>query len=82
VEQDVPAGSFLSDFVIAREFQFEWDEAKAAKNARKHGISFELASSVFQDPHLVTTADLAHSEAEERWFSIGCAANGLLVSIV
>lgn len=65
-----------------REFQFEWDEAKATANLRKHDISFELASSVFGDPRLVTVADLEHSELEERWFSIGFAANGTLLSIV
>jgi hypothetical protein len=68
--------------VSIRQFQFEWDDAKAAKNVRKHGVSFELAGTAFQDQRLVTVADLAHSESEERWFSIGCAANGMLVSVV
>jgi hypothetical protein len=54
--------------VIVKHFQFEWDEVKAAKNVRKHGISFELAGTVFQDPRLVTTADLAHSEFENDGF--------------
>jgi uncharacterized DUF497 family protein len=65
-----------------RQFQFEWDEIKAAANVRKHGVSFELASTVFNDPRLVTIADLEHSEAEERWFSVGCASGGALLSIV
>jgi uncharacterized DUF497 family protein len=65
-----------------RQFQFEWDEIKAAANVRKHGVSFELASTVFNDPRLLTIADLEHSEAEERWFSVGCASNGALLSIV
>lgn len=65
-----------------RQFQFEWDEIKAAANVRKHGVSFELASTVFNDPRLLTVADLEHSEAEERWFSVGCASNGALLSIV
>jgi len=29
---------------------FEWDEAKAAENQRKHGVSFEEAVTVFDDP--------------------------------
>jgi uncharacterized DUF497 family protein len=65
-----------------RQFQFEWDEIKAAANVRKHGVSFELASTVFNDPRLLTIADLEHSEAEERWFSVGCASNGAMLSIV
>jgi uncharacterized DUF497 family protein len=64
------------------QFQFEWNEIKAAANLRKHGVSFELASTVFNDPRLLTIVDLEHSEAEERWFSVGCASNGALLSIV
>ena len=65
-----------------RQFQFEWDEIKAAGNVRKHGVSFELASTVFNDPRLLTAADLEHSEIEERGFSIGRASNGAILSIV
>ena len=65
-----------------RPFQFEWDEIKADANARKHGVSFDLASTVFHDPRLLTIADLDHSEAEERWFSVGCASNGSMVTVV
>jgi len=65
-----------------RQFQFEWDENKAAANFRKHGVSFELASSIFADPRLLSVADLEHSESEERWFSVGCAANGGFLTVV
>lgn len=63
------------------QFQFEWDEAKAAANFRKHGVSFELASSIFGDPRVLTLADTTHSETEERWFSIGLASNGVPMSV-
>ncbi len=63
-------------------FQFEWDEVKADANARKHGTTFELASTVFHDPRLLTVADLEHSDTEERWFSVGCASNGVVLSVV
>jgi uncharacterized protein len=65
-----------------RPFQFEWDEAKADANARKHGVTFELASTVSYDPNLLTIADLEHSESEERWCSIGMARNGVSVAVV
>lgn len=65
-----------------RQFQFEWDEIKAGANLRKHGVSFELASTVFNDPRLLTVADLEHSEIEERWFSIGWASNSAMLSVV
>ena len=65
-----------------RQFQFEWDEIKAAANLRKHGVSFELASTAFTgDPRLLTVPDLEHSETEERWFSICWATNGAMLSI-
>ncbi len=63
------------------QFQFDWDEAKAAVNLRKHAISFELASSVFNDPRILTIADVEHSEAEERWFSVGLSGNGAVLSV-
>jgi len=65
--------------VNERPFQFEWDEAKADANVRKHGVTFELASTIFFDPNLLTVADVEHSEAEERWFSVGIASNGVLL---
>ena len=65
-----------------RQFQFEWDEIKAAANERKHGVPFELACTVFHDPRLLTAADLEHSETDERWFSIGAASNGAILSVV
>ena len=64
-----------------RQFQFDWNEVKAAANALKHGVSFDLARTIFNDPFLVTVADLEHSETEERWFSIGRAVNGSLLSV-
>jgi len=68
--------------VNERQFQFEWDEIKAAANVRKHGISFDLARTIFNDPRLLSIFDLEHSETEERWFSIGCASNGMILSVV
>jgi uncharacterized DUF497 family protein len=67
---------------MKRQFQFEWDEIKAAANLRKHALSFELACTVFHDPRLLTAADLEHSGTEERWFSIGSASNGAMLSVV
>lgn len=66
----------------ASKFQFEWDEAKALANLRKHGVSFELAASIFADPRILTIADTTHSDFEERWFSVGLASNGVPMSVV
>ena len=41
--------------------RFEWDNDKAGKNISKHGISFEEASGVFDDPLFLKFADPDHS---------------------
>jgi uncharacterized protein len=71
-----------NNFLHDPQYQFEWDSQKAASNLRKHGASFDLARTVFSDPLLLTVPDLEHSEAEERWFSIGPAATGSILSLV
>lgn len=63
-------------------YLFEWDDAKAASNLRKHGIAFEVAATVFYDPNIVTVADLEHSETEERWYSLGWAGSGSILPVV
>lgn len=60
---------------------FEWDAAKAAKNLRKHRVSFEEASSVFYDPLAVTGTDPDHSEAEERLVTFGLSSEGQLLVV-
>jgi len=53
--------------------EFEWDDEKAAANARKHGISFEHATVVFKDPLAITIDDPEHSDYEERSITIGAS---------
>ena len=64
--------------------QFEWDPAKARANVRKHGVSFEEASSIFGDALAYTFADPDHSVREGRWLTFGLSDRGriLLVSHV
>jgi uncharacterized DUF497 family protein len=61
---------------------FEWDPARAAANLKKHGVSFEEAVTVFQDPLAKIHADPDHSEDELRQILIGHSAQNrvLLVS--
>jgi uncharacterized protein len=61
--------------------QFEWDEDKAAENLRKHGVSFEEASSVFGDPLAITFQDPAHSTGEHRFLAFGVSLRGLLLVV-
>ena len=62
--------------------QFEWDSKKAQVNKRKHGITFEEASTVFGDPLSMTIPDPAHSIGEDRFITIGTSANGKLIVVV
>ena len=50
--------------------RFEWDESKNLANLKKHGISFEDASEVFDDPLHITMLDPS-SRHEERWRTYG-----------
>jgi uncharacterized protein len=59
---------------------FEWDPAKAAANAAKHGVAFEEASTVFSDLLCVEFLDRLHSHGEERFIVIGHSqGNRLLI---
>jgi len=60
----------------------EWDKKKAKENEKKHGISFEEASTVFGDPLSLTIDDPLHSIGEERFVIIGVShLNRLLVVV-
>ena len=61
--------------------RFEWDPAKAAKNLRKHRVSFKEASSIFYDPLALTGADPDHSESEERLVTFGMSSAGQLLVV-
>jgi uncharacterized protein len=60
------------------EAKFEWDDNKDAENQFKHQVSFQEAQAAFFDPKRVIAKDLAHSEAEERFYCIGHAGGGIL----
>ncbi|MCL5264729.1 MAG: BrnT family toxin [Chloroflexi bacterium] len=61
---------------------FEWDTRKAELNERKHGISFEEAATVLGDPLSLTILDPIHSEAEERFITIGRSIDRRLLVVV
>ena len=63
------------------EHQFEWDPAKARRNAREHGVSFERAATVFLDPRAMSIFDDEHSEEEERWITLGLDRVGVLLVV-
>ena len=56
-----------------------WDEEKNRANDRKHGLTFETAALVFDDPLAVMRPD--PSTDEERWQTIG-TIEGVVVFVV
>lgn len=63
-------------------YEFEWDPKKAVRNLRKHGISFDRATTIFRDPNLLSIPDEEHSEDEERWITMGVDDVGVLLVLV
>jgi len=53
--------------------KFEWDNSKAAKNKKKHGISFHEAATIFGDPLAITFNDPDHSQNEQRLITFGAS---------
>ena len=60
---------------------FNWDEEKARRNLRKHGVSFDEANSVFDDPLFLTFADPEYSRNERRFIIMGESAKGRLLVV-
>ena len=60
---------------------FEWDSKKAITNQRKHGITFEEASSALRDPFSATAHDPDHSEKEIRFVTFGISSQGRLLTV-
>jgi uncharacterized DUF497 family protein len=55
--------------------RFEWDPKKDAVNQRKHGVSFDEASTVFSDERALLIDDPDHSDDEQRFILLGLSAN-------
>jgi uncharacterized DUF497 family protein len=63
--------------------RFTWDLAKARRNQLVHGISFEMAQEVFDDPnHVAADNYFIETEGEQRYQVIGMARNLVLLLVV
>ncbi len=62
--------------------QFEWNGRKAQTNKKKHGVTFEEASTIFGDLLSITIVDSAHSIGEDRFITIGRSINDKLIVVV
>jgi uncharacterized DUF497 family protein len=61
--------------------RFEWDDEKAKTNLKKHGVDFEEASTIFDDPLFITFLDEEHSTNEERYITIGLSSKQRLLMV-
>ena len=61
--------------------RFTWDARKAAANLRKHGVSFEEASTVFRDTLSATGLDPDHSIGEHRFVTFGISKESRLLVV-
>jgi uncharacterized protein len=60
---------------------FNWNPNKAKSNLKKHGISFEEASTVFENKLSDTFDDPDHSIEEQRFIIIGYSKRGKLLFV-
>lgn len=60
---------------------YEWDKNKAVTNLSKHGVSFEEAKTVFDDPLYVDFYDPDHSHNEHRFILLGESIQGRLLFV-
>jgi hypothetical protein len=61
--------------------RFEWDPVKAATNAKKHKVTFEVARTVFYDDFAVQFFDEEHSTAEDRFLLLGMSSDARLLLV-
>ncbi|MFO7542356.1 MAG: BrnT family toxin [Thiobacillus sp.] len=59
---------------------FSWDNAKNARNQRKHGVGFEAATLVFDDPWHISRLDRIE-DGEQRWQTLGTAGSVVLLLV-
>lgn len=62
-------------------YDFKWNSIKAKRNIVKHGVSFELAATVFRDTRAISIYDDAPSESQDRWVTFGIAESGSILAV-
>ena len=61
--------------------KFEWDNAKAEANVRKHGVTFDEAGSAFLDQLALSGPDPDHSAGEHRYITFGMSSLGRILAV-
>jgi len=63
------------------EVGFEWDDAKAASNQIKHGVSFAYARTAFDDPAGIEIQDNRSDYGEERFNLIAKSPDNIMLFV-
>ena len=74
----------LTELLISRsmmKLEFEWHDAKAEANLQAHGVSFDLAKTVFRDPFAVERLDDREDYGEGRFVIIGMAQGNVVLFV-
>jgi uncharacterized DUF497 family protein len=74
----------LTRLLISRSIirlEFEWHDAKAEATLEAHGVSFDLAKTVFKDPFAIEFLDDRENYGEERLVIIGMAEGPILLYV-
>jgi len=67
---------------MMNKIKFTWDRNKVQSNIQKHKISFEEATSVFEDVHARMIPDPDHSETEDRFILLGYSRKARVLTVV
>lgn len=62
-------------------YDFEWDPKKSASNRKKHGVTFEEATTSFADPRSLNQFDPDHSIDEDRYILLGKSQFGRILVV-
>lgn len=62
--------------------KFDWNDNKAVQNIGKHKVTFQEATTVFDDPYFVVLTDDDHSFDELRYWIIGESIEGRVLLVV
>jgi len=62
--------------------EFEWDEARAGENLKKHKVDFNEGKTIFNDPFLLTFPDIDSSETEDRRVNIGLSVRDRVLVLI
>ena len=68
---------YTMSYIIS--MRFEWNEEKNRENIRKHELGFTEVQEIFNDPFHVSLLDTRFNYFEERWVTLGCLKNGMVV---